>query len=83
MRPNYSVHFSNLVFNAVKYTPEGGNIALRWFEDPTGLHFSVTDTGIGIDPIHPSLTERFYRADPSRHSSSGGTGWGWPSSSMS
>lgn len=69
--------FSNLVFNAVKYTPEGGNIALRWFEDPTGLHFSVTDTGIGIDPIHiPRLTERFYRADPSRHSSSGGTGLG-------
>ncbi|MBK8971817.1 MAG: phosphate regulon sensor histidine kinase PhoR [Hahellaceae bacterium] len=69
--------FSNLVYNAVKYTPEGGDIALRWFADTTGLHFSVSDTGIGIDPVHiPRLTERFYRADPSRHSSSGGTGLG-------
>ena len=38
---------------------------------------SVKDTGIGIDPIHiPRLTERFYRADPSRHKDTGGTGLG-------
>lgn len=69
--------FSNIVFNAVKYTPPGGMIRLRWQDDERGLHFSVKDTGVGIDPIHiPRLTERFYRADPSRHSGSGGTGLG-------
>ena len=69
--------FSNLVLNAVKYTPEGKTIDIRWYE--TGRHavLSVTDTGIGIDSIHiPRLTERFYRADPSRHTGTGGTGLG-------
>jgi two-component system phosphate regulon sensor histidine kinase PhoR len=69
--------FSNLVFNAVKYTPAGGKIVMTWSKDHAGIHFSVRDTGIGFDPIHiPRLTERFYRADPSRHSRSGGTGLG-------
>ncbi len=69
--------FSNLVFNAVKYTPDSGSITMRWHRDGNGIHFTVTDTGIGIDPIHiPRITERFYRADPSRNSSSGGTGLG-------
>ncbi|MEO9524139.1 MULTISPECIES: phosphate regulon sensor histidine kinase PhoR [Marinobacter] len=69
--------FSNLVFNAVKYTPPQGQITVSWFTDRDGAHLSVKDTGIGIDPIHiPRLTERFYRADPSRHKDTGGTGLG-------
>ncbi|WP_396622044.1 phosphate regulon sensor histidine kinase PhoR [Marinobacter sp. W-8] len=69
--------FSNLVFNAVKYTPAGGAIAVVWSTNRDGAHLSVKDTGIGIDPIHiPRLTERFYRADPSRHKDTGGTGLG-------
>jgi two-component system phosphate regulon sensor histidine kinase PhoR len=69
--------FSNLVFNAVRYTPARGTIVLRWWTDASGGHFSVTDDGIGIDSIHiPRLTERFYRVDESRSSSSGGTGLG-------
>jgi two-component system phosphate regulon sensor histidine kinase PhoR len=69
--------FSNLVFNAVKYTPAGGTISVSWTTDREGGHLSVRDTGIGIDPVHiPRLTERFYRADPSRHQQTGGTGLG-------
>ena len=69
--------FSNLIFNAVKYTPAGGSITVIWKTDRDGGHLSVKDTGIGIDPVHiPRLTERFYRADPSRHKETGGTGLG-------
>ena len=69
--------FSNLVINAVKYTPEKGRISIRWWQDQKGAHLAVKDTGIGIDSQHiPRLTERFYRADPSRHSRTGGTGLG-------
>lgn len=69
--------FSNLVFNAVKYTPPGGVITVDWCESIEGAWLSVCDSGIGIDPVHiPRLTERFYRADPSRHKDTGGTGLG-------
>lgn len=69
--------FSNLVVNAVKYTPERGEIDIRWWADRDGAHLTVQDDGIGIDPHHiPRLTERFYRADQSRHSKTGGTGLG-------
>ena len=69
--------FSNLVFNAVRYTPAGGEILIRWYVDATGGHFSVTDNGLGIEAHHiPRLTERFYRVDESRSSASGGTGLG-------
>ena len=69
--------FGNLIFNAVKYTPESGEINIRWWQDTSGLHLEVKDNGLGIDPKHiPRLTERFYRADPSRHSDTGGTGLG-------
>lgn len=69
--------FSNLVFNAVKYTPAGGSITIRWFEDDRGLVFEVQDTGIGIAPQHiPRLTERFYRVDVGRSRARGGTGLG-------
>ena len=69
--------FSNLIFNAVKYTPDGGQIRIRWWSDSQGAHLSVQDSGIGIDPKHlPRLTERFYRVDSSRASNTGGTGLG-------
>ena len=69
--------FSNLVTNAVRYTPKGGEIALHWAADVNGGRFSVTDTGVGIAPEHlPRLTERFYRVDHGRSREMGGTGLG-------
>ena len=69
--------FGNLIFNAVKYTQAQGSIQIRWWQDDAGLHLSVTDNGLGIDSPHlPRLTERFYRADASRHAQTGGTGLG-------
>lgn len=69
--------FSNLVYNAVKYTPARGIIRLRWYSDVKGAHFEVADNGVGIRPEHlPRITERFYRVDPSRARTHGGTGLG-------
>lgn len=68
---------SNLVINAVKYTPASGVIKLRWAITTEGGCFSVQDTGIGIERSHLSrLTERFYRVDVARSRESGGTGLG-------
>jgi two-component system phosphate regulon sensor histidine kinase PhoR len=75
--PELRSAFSNLVFNAVKYTPDGGQIHIRWWHDAQGAHLSVQDSGIGIEAKHvPRLTERFYRVDSSRSSNTGGTGLG-------
>ena len=70
--------FSNLVSNAIRYTPEGGRVAISWrVDEEAGAHFSVADTGIGIAPEHiPRLTERFYRVDRGRSRETGGTGLG-------
>ena len=69
--------FSNLVFNAMRYTPESGRVTMRWWMEEDGVRLSVTDTGVGIAPEHiPRLTERFYRVDRSRSRDSGGTGLG-------
>lgn len=69
--------FSNLIYNAVRYTPAGGTIAIRWYADQDGAHFEVRDTGIGISAQHiPRLTERFYRVDVGRSREAGGTGLG-------
>ncbi len=70
--------FGNLVSNAVRYTPQGGEIVMRWHEQADGkVAFSVQDSGIGIAPEHiPRLTERFYRVDRSRSRETGGTGLG-------
>jgi two-component system phosphate regulon sensor histidine kinase PhoR len=69
--------FSNLVSNAVRYTPEGGAIIIRWYHDAHGAHFEVEDNGIGIEPHHVQrLTERFYRVDKDRSRMNGGTGLG-------
>ncbi len=69
--------FSNLVFNAVKYTPAKGQINVTVKLDEKHLWLMVEDTGMGIDSQHiPRLTERFYRVEQSRNSASGGTGLG-------
>jgi two-component system phosphate regulon sensor histidine kinase PhoR len=69
--------FGNLISNAVRYTPEGGRIALDWRADAEGGEFSVADSGIGIAAEDlPRLTERFYRVDRSRSRATGGTGLG-------
>jgi len=69
--------FSNLIINAVKYTPPGGKIVVRWYCENGSPCFSVMDTGIGIAKSHiPRLTERFYRVDKARSRDSGGTGLG-------
>jgi two-component system phosphate regulon sensor histidine kinase PhoR len=70
--------FSNLVFNAVRYTDPGGRIRVSWKrEGGAAARFSVVDDGIGIDDKHlPFVTQRFYRVDPSRSRSQGGTGLG-------
>jgi len=69
--------FSNLAFNAIRYTPAGGEIKIRWWMSGSGPRFSVTDTGIGLEASHiPRLTERFYRVDVGRSRESGGTGLG-------
>lgn len=70
--------FSNLISNAIRYTPDGGQITVSWSLSPSrhGI-FSVTDTGPGIDAVHlPRITERFYRVDGSRSRDTGGTGLG-------
>jgi two-component system phosphate regulon sensor histidine kinase PhoR len=68
---------SNLVSNAVRYTPLGGKIHARWWRQSDYCIFAVTDTGPGIAPEHlPRLSERFYRVDRSRSRETGGTGLG-------
>ncbi|MDE2145985.1 MAG: phosphate regulon sensor histidine kinase PhoR [Burkholderiales bacterium] len=69
---------ANLLNNAVRYTAEGGRIALRWQWRPDGSgEIAVADSGIGIAREHlPRLTERFYRVDGSRSRDTGGTGLG-------
>ncbi len=69
--------FTNLISNAVKYTPETGTVDIRWWHDEQGAHLSVIDTGIGISQEHlPRLTERFYRVDQGRSRKLGGFGLG-------
>lgn len=69
---------SNLVSNAVRYTPPGGEVTVLWRLLPDGRgEFSVCDSGPGIAAEHiPRLTERFYRIDRSRSRETGGTGLG-------
>lgn len=69
---------SNIINNAVRYTPAGGTITVSWErKDDGSAAFSVKDTGPGIAPEHiPRLTERFYRVDRSRSRETGGTGLG-------
>ena len=69
---------SNLLSNAVRYTPGGGEVAVSWRLLPDGrAEYAVRDSGPGIAKEHlPRLTERFYRVDRSRSRETGGTGLG-------
>lgn len=69
--------FGNLVTNAVRYSPEGGDIDVRWYHTDAGAQFEVEDHGVGIQPEHLSrITERFYRIDHAGSRVRGGTGLG-------
>lgn len=69
--------FSNLVSNAVRYTPAGGRIDIRFEREGEGAALRVRDSGYGIPAQHlPRITERFYRVSTSRSRESGGTGLG-------
>ena len=69
--------FSNLIFNAVNYTPARGLIRIKWYGSTEGAHLEVQDNGIGIAEEHlERITERFYRVDNSRSRMHGGTGLG-------
>lgn len=68
---------SNLVANAVRYTPAEGEVRVSWRVDADGGHLAVRDTGIGIPEEElPRVTERFYRTDSGRARQRGGTGLG-------
>jgi signal transduction histidine kinase len=68
---------SNLVDNAVRYTPAGGTVTIFTRRAAEGVWIGVRDTGIGIAAEHlPRIFERFYRADPARSREAGGTGLG-------
>jgi two-component system phosphate regulon sensor histidine kinase PhoR len=67
----------NLVTNAVRYSPDGGDVRISWADVPGGTRFSVEDQGMGIPREHLSrITERFYRVDLAQSRVRGGTGLG-------
>jgi two-component system phosphate regulon sensor histidine kinase PhoR len=69
--------FVNLVENALKYTPSGGRVTVRFLDLGGEAAAEVEDTGLGIPPeALPRIFERFYRVDPSRSRQMGGTGLG-------
>ncbi|MCH9699283.1 MAG: phosphate regulon sensor histidine kinase PhoR [Gammaproteobacteria bacterium] len=69
---------SNLIKNAIRHTPKGSTIAIKWHKDQSQRAcLEVSDDGVGIEPEHlPKLTERFYRVDPGRSRQTGATGLG-------
>ena len=68
---------SNLVLNAIKYSAEDSVVKIAWRQQDGAYHLTVSDQGIGIEAVHiPRLTERFYRVEDSRCSTTGGTGLG-------
>ncbi len=77
LQVDQALNFTNLVSNAIRYTPKNGDIYIQWQQLDDKAVFSVRDTGIGIEQHHiDRLTERFYRVDSSRSRETGGTGLG-------
>jgi signal transduction histidine kinase len=76
--PDYLISIClNLLDNAIKYTPELGQIRLQATAQTDGVQIVVSDTGVGIDPQYlPHLFDRFYRVASDRARASGGTGLG-------
>ena len=69
--------FSNLIMNALKYSPDDSMVNVIWSKEDNSLYFDVIDTGEGIAPMHiPRITERFYRVDIRRSRKLSGTGLG-------
>jgi two-component system phosphate regulon sensor histidine kinase PhoR len=69
--------FSNLIFNAINYTPNGGVIEVKWSLEGDQARFSVKDNGDGVAKEHiDRITERFYRVDRARSRTTGGSGLG-------
>lgn len=69
--------FSNIIYNAVRYTPAKGRIEIKWFQNEAAKILEVKDTGIGIaEKYIPQITQRFYRVDKARSRGKGGTGLG-------
>lgn len=69
--------FSNLIYNAIYYTPPNGSIHVSWLKTANGISFSVSDNGDGIPEDKISrLTERFFRMDKARSRATGGSGLG-------
>ena len=69
--------FGNIVFNAVRHNPKGATVDIQAQQFADNITVSIKDDGVGIDPAEvPRITERFYRGDNSRNSSTGGTGLG-------
>lgn len=69
--------FSNLIANAIHYTPTNGLIKIKWQVNKDGARLCIIDNGIGIEAQHlEQLTQRFYRVDNDRSRDSGGTGLG-------
>ncbi|MEZ6133362.1 MAG: ATP-binding protein [Pirellulaceae bacterium] len=76
-RDGFQTIASNLLSNAVRYTPQGGSVSLRTFIDEGWFVLEVSDTGIGIrDDDIERIFERFYRAEKDRSTDTGGTGLG-------
>ena len=68
---------TNLLTNALRYTPAPGSVRLSLTRDGDSVHFEVADSGVGIAAEHlPQVFERFYRVDKSRSRASGGSGIG-------
>lgn len=68
---------TNVIANALRYTPPGGGVTVAVRTDPTAVRFEVRDTGVGIAAEHlPHVFDRFFRVDPSRSRSGGGSGIG-------
>lgn len=69
--------WSNLLTNAIKFTPQGGNIQVRLYEDTTNVFVEVQDSGVGISKVDMTkIFDRFYKANESRTREEGSSGLG-------